>query len=113
MFCGLTGTSPVQRPWSPKTIVGDPPRSNMCAFSKEKLFLAVLGLRCCVWAFSSYSEWGLLFVGVHRLLIVVASLVVEQTLGTQASVPATPGHYSTASVVMTQGPSCPAAESVL
>ena len=22
------------------------------------LFLAVLGLHCCVWAFSSYGEWG-------------------------------------------------------
>ena len=26
------------------------------------LFLAALGLRCCVWAFSSCSEQGLLFV---------------------------------------------------
>ena len=28
-------------------------------------------------AFSSCGEWGLLFVAVHRLLITVASLVVE------------------------------------
>ena len=42
--------------------------------------MAVLGLRCCVWAFSSCGEWGLLFVAVHRLLIVVASLVVEHGL---------------------------------
>ena len=33
------------------------------------LFLAVLGLCCCVWAFSSCSEWGLLFVVARRLLI--------------------------------------------
>ena len=33
------------------------------------LFLAVLGLRCRAWAFSSCSEQGLLFVVVHRLLI--------------------------------------------
>ena len=44
------------------------------------LFLATLGLHCCTWAFSSCSEWGLLFVAVHRLLIVVASLVEEHGL---------------------------------
>ena len=41
------------------------------------LFLAALGLCCCTQAFSSCSEWGLLFVAVCRLLIVVASLVAE------------------------------------
>ena len=41
------------------------------------LFLVALGLRCCAQAFSSCSEWGLLFVVVCGLLIVVASLVVE------------------------------------
>ena len=44
------------------------------------LFLAAFGLRCCVRAFSSCSEWGLLFVAVRGLLIVVASLVVEHGL---------------------------------
>ena len=44
------------------------------------LFLAVLGLRCCAWAFSSCGEWGLLFVAVRRLLIAVASLVAEHGL---------------------------------
>ena len=44
------------------------------------LFLAVLGFRCCVWVFSSCGGRGLLFVAVHRLLIVVASLVVEHRL---------------------------------
>ena len=39
------------------------------------LFLAALGLFCCVWAFSSRGEQGLLFIAVHGLLIVVASLV--------------------------------------
>ena len=28
------------------------------------LSLALLGLRCCAWAFSSCSEWGLLFVAL-------------------------------------------------
>ena len=44
------------------------------------LFLAVLGLCCCAWAFSSCSERGLLFVAVCRLLIVMASLVAEHRL---------------------------------
>ena len=35
---------------------------------------------CCIGAFSSCSEQGLLFVVVHRFLIVVASLVSEHGL---------------------------------
>ena len=38
------------------------------------LFLAALGLRCCVWAFSNCCKQGLLFIAVRRLLIAVASL---------------------------------------
>ena len=41
------------------------------------IFLAALGLHCCVRAFCSCGEWGLLFVGVHGLLITEASLVAE------------------------------------
>ena len=44
------------------------------------LFLTVLGLRCCAWAFSSCGERGLLFVEVRRFLTAVASLVAEQGL---------------------------------
>ena len=44
------------------------------------LFLAALGLHCCVRAFSSCGARGLLFVAVHRLLIAVASLVAEHGL---------------------------------
>ena len=44
------------------------------------LFLAALGLRCCVQASSSCSEQGLLFIAVRRLLIVVASFVAEHGL---------------------------------
>ena len=47
------------------------------------LFLAVLGLRCCAWAFSSCGEWGLLFAAACGLLLVVASLVVERGRGLQ------------------------------
>ena len=44
------------------------------------LFLAVLGLHCCVQAFSSCGEQGLLFVVVRGLLVAVASLAVEHRL---------------------------------
>ena len=44
------------------------------------LFLAALGLHCCVRAFSSCGERGLLFLAVHGLLIAVATLVVEHGL---------------------------------
>ena len=44
------------------------------------LFLAALGLCCCVWAFSSCGERGLLFVVVCGLLIAVSSLVEEHGL---------------------------------
>ena len=44
------------------------------------LFLAALGFCCCVRAFSSCREWGLVIVVVHRLLIAVASLVAEHGL---------------------------------
>ena len=44
------------------------------------LFLAALGFHCCSQAFSSCSEWGLLFVAVCGLPIVVASLVAEHGL---------------------------------
>ena len=53
---------------------------NKCIYLFMYLFMAVLGLRCCTWAFSSCGERGLLFVAVRRLLIVVASLVVEHGL---------------------------------
>ena len=44
------------------------------------LFLVVLCLHRCMRAFSSCGERGLLFIAVHGLLIVVASLVVEHGL---------------------------------
>ena len=43
------------------------------------IYLVFLGLRCCAQAFSS-REWGLLFVVVRGLLIVVVSLVAEHRL---------------------------------
>ena len=44
------------------------------------LFLAALGLHCCTQTLTACSEWGLLFVEVHELLVVVASLIVEHRL---------------------------------
>ena len=43
-------------------------------------FLTALGLRCCMRTFSNCGEWGLLFVAVRGLLVVVASLVAEHGL---------------------------------
>ena len=51
------------------------------------LVLVVLGLCRCVWAFSSCSKLGPVFVVVRGLLIVVASLAVKHRLtscGTRA-----------------------------
>ena len=39
------------------------------------LILVVLGLQCCMRAFSGYGKWGLPFIVVHGLLIAVTSLV--------------------------------------
>ena len=53
-------------------------------FKKIYLFILFIfgcvGSCCCVRAFSSCGEWGLLFVAVHGLLIVVASLAAEHRL---------------------------------
>ena len=40
------------------------------------LFLASLGLHCCMWAFSSRGEQRFPLVAVHGLLIAVASLML-------------------------------------
>ena len=45
--------------------------------------MAVLGLRCCVRAFSSCGKWGPLFIMVHGPLIIAASLVEEHRLQTR------------------------------
>ena len=44
------------------------------------LFLAALGLCGCVWAFSGFREWGLLFLAESGRLIIVVSLVVASRL---------------------------------
>ena len=73
------------------------------------LFLAALGLCCCLRAFSSCGERGLLFVGVRGLLIAVASRCGARALGKRASVLVALGLYSAGSVVVAYGLSCSAA----
>ena len=51
--------------------------SFVCVFVLFCFVGCVLGLRCCVWAFSSWTKRGLLFLAVRGLLIAVASLVAE------------------------------------
>ena len=46
-------------------------------FKNINWFMVALGLHCCVQAFSSCGEWGLLLIAVCGLLIEMASLVVE------------------------------------
>ena len=59
----------------------------------------MLGLRCCVRALSSCSEWGLLLVAVRGPLIAVTSLVAEH--GLQA--PGLQQLWHTGSVVVARG----------
>ena len=47
------------------------------------LFMAVLGLRFCARAFSSWGKWGRLFIAVRGPLIIAASLVAEHRLQTR------------------------------
>ena len=42
--------------------------------------MAVLGLRFCARAFSSYGKWGPLFIAVRRPLTIAASLAAEHKL---------------------------------
>ena len=49
-----------------------------CEYSLS--FLAVLGLHCCVQAFSNWDRWGLLSAVVRGLLTVEASLALENRL---------------------------------
>ena len=47
------------------------------------LFLAALGLCCCVWAFSSCGKPGPLFIAVRGPFTIAASLVAEHRLQTR------------------------------
>ena len=69
------------------------------------LFLAVLGLHCCMEAFSSCGEQWLLLVAACGLLIAVASLA-ERGLLVQGF------QQHTGSVVVMHGLSCPVAHGI-
>ena len=45
--------------------------------------MAVLGLRFCARAFSSFSKWVPVFIAGHRPLTIAASLVVEHRFQTR------------------------------
>ena len=78
------------------------------------LFLAALGLRCCMQALPSCGERGPLFTVVCGLLVAVASLVAEhglqvcglQQLWHMGSVVMAHGLQSSGSVVVVHGLSC-------
>ena len=49
-------------------------------FLRFIIFLAVLGLCCCTWVFSSFTKGGYSLLVVHMLFIAGASLVAEHRL---------------------------------
>ena len=65
--------------------------------------MAALGLCYFEGAFSGFSKWGLLFVGTHGLLIVVASLAASAALGTPASAVAAQSSVAVACRLWTVG----------
>ena len=67
--------------------------------------MAALGLRCCMWAFSSCGERGLLFVVVCGLLIAVASRCGARAVGARASVVVARGLSSCGSRALERRPS--------
>ena len=46
-------------------------------FKNLLIYLAALGIHCCLWVFSACRERELFFTVVHELLLAVASLIVE------------------------------------
>ena len=56
---------------------------NFFFFFFNLLFMAVLGLRFCVRAFSSCGKWGPLFIAVRGPVTIAASLVAEHRLQTR------------------------------
>ena len=80
------GIEPVPLQWKRGVLTTGPPEKSSNHFFNPAFFffnlvLPALGLRCCVWAFSSCSKRGLFLVVVCGLLIAVASLVAEQHVG--------------------------------
>ena len=76
-------------------------------FQLSSFFLAALGLRCCMRAFSSRRERGYPLVAWHRLLPVAAPPVAERGLwDTRASVAAVCGLPGTGAIVVARGLRC-------
>ena len=63
------------------------------------LFMAVLGLRFCARAFSSYSKWGPVFIAVRGPLSPLSRPLLLRSTGSRRA----------GSVIVVHGPSCSAA----
>ena len=68
------------------------------------LFLAVLGLRCCIQAFSGCGEWRLLFLVDCRLLVVVDGLSCSSAGGIFPELGIEPVSPTLAGSFLTTGP---------
>ena len=67
-------------PWKCEVLTTRPAEKSLLSFFNY-LFLAVLGLHCCTWAFHSWGEWGLLSTqGAQGLFIMMTSLGAEYKL---------------------------------
>ena len=54
--------------------------TRICVCVRVCVCVVVVVLHCIAQILSGCSEWGLLFIAVHRLLIAMASLAVEHRL---------------------------------
>ena len=68
-------------------------KSNSQYMELKNFFLTVLGLCCCVQAFSGCSGWGYSLVMVRGLFVTVASLVEGHRLSSLAQVLSCPMAY--------------------
>ena len=75
-------------------------------FLKNSFFLVVLGLHCCVWAFLSCGERGLLFVGGVQASHCSGFSLQSTGSSHTGSVVAVLRLYSLGSVVVAHGSSC-------
>ena len=83
---------------------------KLLIFISFYLFLGVLGLHCCSWAFSSCGEWGLLCsCGAWLSHCDGFSSCRAQALGCVGFSSCVPGLWSTGAIVVARGLSCSAA----
>ena len=66
-----------EKPRATDKKVGDTNKRRQCFCFFLSFWLCGVFSHCCTQGFSGCGEWGLLFVVVHGLCVVMASLVVE------------------------------------